>query len=298
MKISLSYFMNRRSFVPYVLTSPLVLLLFFITLVPVLYSIFLSLSYWPLEKLREAPKFIGFDNYFRMLHDQRLISSLKFTFIFTMTSVPIEIIIGLLVALILNTNFPGRKLVRSIFVLPLAVSMLVTGLIWRYIFNYDYGLLNFLLGVFHVAPVPWLIQSPWPQISLILAEVWIQMPFCALVLLAGLQSIPEELYESAKLEGAGGAKILRFITLPLLKPPILVVSLITVTNAIRSFELAYSITGGGPMQSTETFSFLAYQVGFRYFDLPYAASISWFILAINLLVSLIFMKKMYVVEER
>jgi multiple sugar transport system permease protein len=298
MKALIPNFANKRSLVPYFFTSPLVLLLLFITLIPVLYSIFLSLSYWPLEKLREAPEFIGFDNYFRMLYDQRLISSLKFTLFFTITSVPIEIILGLLVALILNTNFPGRQIVRSIFVLPLAVSMLVTGLIWRYIFNYDYGLLNFLLGIFHVAPIPWLIQSPWPQISLVIAEVWIQMPFCVLVLLAGLQSIPEDLYESAKLDGASGIKILRFITLPLLRPPILVVSLITITNAVRSFELAYSITGGGPMQSTETFSFLAYQVGFRYFDLPYAAAISWFILAINLIISLIFLKKMYIVEER
>lgn len=290
-------FFNRRAVLPYVFVSPLVLLLLLINVVPVFYSLYLSLSHWPLERIRELPTFAGLANYQRMFEDSRLMGSAKFTALFTFASVPIEISLGLILALLLDGRFPGRAIVRALFVLPLAMAPLVTGLVWRYLFSREYGLVNYLLSFMQIAPVSWLSATPWAQISIIITEVWLQMPFASLVFLAGLQAIPNELVETARLDGAGRIAILRHITLPLLRPALLVVGLITSTNAVRSFELSYALTSGGPFQSTETFSFLAYQVGFRFFDLPYAAAISWTILAINLAISLLFMRLMYREQE-
>ena len=283
----------QRKALPYIFVLPVVLLLLLVNFYPMLYSFRLSLSVWPPEKLLSDPEFAGLVNIQRMFTDARLWNSAKFTFLYTVIAISLEFILGIIVAVNLDSSIKARGFVRSVVIMPIAMAPLVAAVMWGYMLNGEYGLINYLLSVVGIKPVPWLSANPWALISVVIVDLWQHTPFVAIVLLAGLQAIPDHYAEAAHVDGASKWQVFWSITLPLLRPALLVAGVIRTTNAVRMFDLSYALTAGGPFQSTETFSYLAYEYAFRTFEVPYAAAISWLVFLLNLIISVGIVRVLY-----
>jgi len=205
----------------------------------------------------------------------------------------LELVIGLGLALLLNRKIMGKRIITSLLITPVMISPIVTGLIWRMLYHEKYGAINGFLRMIGInAEWAWLADPNLAVLAVILTDVWEWTPLVMMVLLAGLQSISLEPYESARIDGASPLQIFAYITLPLIRLPILAVVLIRVIDTIKLFDIIYVLTMGGPGGRTETISFYAYLVGFRYFRMGYAAALSYLILIITIILSTIFIRLM------
>jgi multiple sugar transport system permease protein len=217
----------------------------------------------------------GIGNYARLWQDGRWWTALQNTAIFTVSSVAIETILGIAIALLLHRRFAGRGLVRAAVLLPWALPTAVMGLAWAWIFNDSFGVANDLLlrlG-WGTGSRAWLGVPGTAMAAMVVAEVWKTTPFVALIVLAGRQGIPEELIEAARVDGLGAFERFRHVTFPLLAPSILVAVAFRTVQAYGAFDLVYVMTGGGPGGSTETVSLYAFQTYFRYLDFGYGSAI-------------------------
>jgi multiple sugar transport system permease protein len=220
-------------------------------------------------------KFAGLQNYSRLLSDSLYWQSLINTAIFTTISVSLELILGMASALLLHRHFSGRGVIRALALLPWALPTAVMALAWSWIFNDSFGVLNDLLiraGIIQQG-IAWLGSPFGAMTALIVADVWKTMPFMMIIILAGLQSIPQDLYEAIRLDGANRWQEFRLITLPLLRPSLLVALLFRAIAAFGIFDLVFILTGGGPGGATETVSLYAYKNYYRYLDFGYGAAV-------------------------
>lgn len=256
------------------LLLPAALLLGVVVLVPVIRVVVLSLS--RVDLATGATTFTGLDAYARLWTDGRWWSSFGNTLVFTASSVAAEMILGVAFALVLHRSFRGRGLVRAIVVLPWALPTAVMALAWGWIFNDAFGVANDLLQKLRLigAPVAWLGTPATAMAALVVADVWKTTPFVTLVVLAGLQGVPAEVLEAARLDGLSAAQRLRRVVLPLLVPTLLVALAFRVVQAYGAFDLVYVLTGGGPGGSTETVSLYAFQNVFRYLDFGYGGAVA------------------------
>ncbi|MFH1702475.1 MAG: sugar ABC transporter permease [Nitrospirota bacterium] len=264
--------------------APALILLFFITVYPIVYVFYLSLH----RKLLifDISKFIGFENYLFLLKDDRFWNALMNTSYFTVVSVSFEVVIGLSIAILLNRSFAVKGLVRAIILIPWAIPTVVSAKMWEWIYNTDFGILNYLIGL----KINWL-GSPLLAINAaIFMDVWKTTPFVAILLMAGLQVIPQELYQAAKVDGAGRWAIFRSITLPFLKPVILLVLIFRTLDAFRVFDAIYVLTGGGPANTTETLSIYAYKVFFQTLQFGYGSTLSIVVFLCVGMISLFYIK--------
>ena len=231
-------------------------------------SLFRSVTFMP-------DKFIGVQNFIRIAGDEHFLSSLSFTVAFVIVSVALELVFGLLFALILNEKFKGRKFFRIVLLIPWAVPIAVSARLWQLLYNYEFGLLNHIgmsLGIIH-SPVNWLGSPTGAFVSLVLSDVWKTTPFIGIILLAGLSTIPKELYEQAVIDGTTYLQRFFKVTLPLLLPVVIVALLFRTIDAVRIFDLIYVLTGGGPGGSTTSVSMYA----FNYYlsgDFGYGSAVS------------------------
>lgn len=230
--------------------------------------------------------FVGADNFIKVIGDKRVQSTLKFTLIFTLISVFLELIFGLFLALIMNRPFKGRPLVRTFSLIPWAIPTSVAALMWSYLYNGSSGIISNIFSTIGLisSPAAMLNSSSNALWAIILADVWKTTPYMALLLLGGLQVIPNSLYESSSLDGATAFQQFRYITLPLLKPSIFVALLFRTLDAFRVFDLIYVLTGGGPGGSTESLSVYAYKVMFSQTRFGYGSAM---VLIMALIVGLI-----------
>jgi len=218
----------------------------------------------------------GFSNYVRMALDGRFWSSIWNTSIFTAVSLALELVLGMGIALVLDQTFRGRGLVRTVAILPWALPTALIALAWRWIFNGEFGVWNdMLLNWFHIIeePVNWLGDPTWAMVSAIAADVWKTTSFVAILLLAGLQAIPQELYEAHEVDGATPWQSFRQITVPLLMPQIIIAMLFRFAQAFGIFDLLIVMTGGGPGGATEMVSLYIYDTVMRYLDFGYGAAL-------------------------
>jgi len=247
---------------------PALVLLSFVTIYPVFYVLYLSLQRRLL--IFDISRFIGLGNYLFLLSDERFWNALKNTVYFTTLSVSLELSLGLLIALLLNRPFRFRGGIRAVVLIPWAIPTVVSAKMWEWIYNTDFGILNYLIG----SKINWLGSSFWAMNAAIFMDVWKTTPFVAILLMAGLQVIPQDLYHAAMVDGAGSGFIFRKITLPLLKPVILVVLIFRTLDAFRVFDAVYVLTGGGPANTTETLSIYAYKVLFQTLQFGYGSTLS------------------------
>ena len=181
-------------------------------------------------------------------------------------------------------------LIRTILILPTMMTPVVVGLIWRFMYNPELGMANYLLSFLGLGPFNWLGNRHLAMYAVMFADIWQWTPFMALVMLAGLQALPDEPFEAASIDGASGLQMVRYITLPLLRPTMLVAVLIRLMDAFKSFDLIFVLTGGGPGMTTEVLSFHIYRTGFKFFHMGYAAAMSYVMLVIVVLVSQILIR--------
>lgn len=248
--------------------APALTLLFFVTIYPVIYVLYLSLHRRLL--IFDISRFVGLENYLFLLKDDRFWNALMNTSYFTAVSVSLELLLGLSIAVLLNRSFKMKGLIRAVVLIPWAIPTVVSAKMWEWIYNTDFGILNYLIG----SKINWL-GSPFLAINAaVFMDVWKTTPFVAILLMAGLQVIPQELYQAAKVDGAGRWAIFRRVTLPLLKPVILIALIFRTLDAFRVFDAIYVLTGGGPANTTETLSIYAYKVLFQTLQFGYGSTLS------------------------
>ena len=274
------------------LVLPAVLTILLVALFPLVWTAWESLHLHDLRMPWLGRPFVGLDNYVEAFQDPRFWGALGHTAFFAMTSVGLELILGLWLALALNRAFRGRGLVRAAVLVPWAIPTVVSALLWRFMFEGQSGIVNSLLvdaGVLS-EPLVWFIHPKLAWVPVVLADAWKTTPFVALLLLAGLQNIDASLYEAARIDGASAWRQLRHVTLPLLKPAILVALIFRTLDAFRVFDLIYALTGGGPGTSTEPIALYTFNALLQNLQFGYGSALSIIVFAITFSLALIYIK--------
>ncbi|QXJ39947.1 Trehalose transport system permease protein SugA [Parageobacillus caldoxylosilyticus] len=281
---------QREARLGWLMVAPALLAVAAVALYPIVHTFWLSLHTVKLTEPGLGRPFVGLQNYINLLTDNRTLNALWNTIIFTVSSVSLEFVFGLAIALLIHRNFFGRGIVRAAVLVPWAIPTVVSAMMWKFMYNDQYGVINDILKKLGIISEykAWLGDASWALISLIVTDVWKTTPFMALLLLAGLQLIPEELYESAKVDGAGAWKRFWHITLPMLKPTILVALLFRTLDAFRVFDIVMVMTGGGPGNSTEVISTYAYKVLMRYLDFGNGSALAVIVFVCVFLICLFF----------
>ena len=275
------------------LAGPNYLVLMVFTYRPMFLSFYYSLLNWNLGS--QLAQFVGFGNYVEWLNDPETPRVLLTTVVYAVLTVAGGMAGGLVLALALNRKLMGRAIVRTVTFAPYVLSGIAVGFLWIYIFNPNIGLLSIMLGWFDVASPQWFTQQPWPLLMIIIVTLWKHVGYVALIYLAGLQSVPQDLRDAAALDGAGTLRTFSRITLPLLGP-ISFFLLVTLTlSALQSFDLIRAMTNGGPLGSTKTLMFQIYVEGFQIGRAGYGSAVATVLFVLLLVVTLI---QMTFVERR
>ncbi|WP_181348114.1 carbohydrate ABC transporter permease [Thalassobacillus sp. CUG 92003] len=264
-------------------------LLGFLTFIgaPIVSSLVISFTDWDL--LGEI-EFIGFDNYIRLAQDPEFWVSFRNTIFFILGYIPLVLIFGLSCALLLNKQMKFRAFFRATFFLPVITSWVAVSLVWKWLYNPEYGLINYALSTIGIAGPEWLNDPNTAMIGVILASAWKDIGFVMVLFLGGLQNISPSFYEAASIDGAGKARQLWNITIPLLAPTTFFVTIISLINSFQVFDQVMIMTGGGPGGSTEVMVQNIYNHAFRYFDMGYASAMSWILFLVIFLFTWIQMK--------
>lgn len=282
--MNLARFVDRNA--KWIFPLPAILFVAIMMIFPILYTVRNSLTNWTLGA-GTGPTFIGLAHYDALLHDQRFIAAVLRTFYFTILAVAIEAVLGVGIALLLNRRFRGKNILSAIFLLPMMATPVAIAMVWLLIYEPTIGAANAALGAFHLPKQLW-IAGPGSAIpALALVDVWEWTPMIALIAMAGLAGLPSDPFEAARVDGASTWQTIRSITLPLLRPTITIAVLLRLIDALKTFDIIYTMTGGGPGYSSETINIFAYQQAFNYYDFGYASSVLVVFFAIVLGVSLL-----------
>lgn len=269
---------------------PVTVLLFAITIFPMIYSLGLSFIDINLLKPYQKSPFVLFDNFKMLLLSARFANAALNTAVLTLSTVAVEFALGLGIALLLNREIAARRILRTLFLVPFMTTPVVVGLIWRFLFNYDLGLVNYALRTLHLGGVLWLSNPSYALVSIIIVDIWQWTPFVALILLSGLQALPPEPFESSKLDGCSRLQEFYYLTLHFLRPSILVVVLIRAMDSIKLYDLVYTLTEGGPGIKSETISFFLYVLGFKQFFIGQSSAGSYLLLIVLTFLSMGFIR--------
>lgn len=257
----------------FALIVPVVVFILCIAIFPLLFSLYMMLSKWTPGS--GGIVFIGLQNFKAIFKDPRFFHSLWLSFAYVATLVAAELIIGTLLAILLQKEIRGKNFFRVSYMLPMLLSPVAISYVWRMIFDFNVGPANFFLGWFGVQPIEWLTGSFTAVLCLVIVDIWQWTPFMTLTILAAFEALPEELFEAAVVDGGSAFKIFQKITLPLATPIIVTIVLLRTIDAFKVFDTVYILTGGGPGTATELLNFYIYLKGFRAFDLGYGTAMSW-----------------------
>jgi multiple sugar transport system permease protein len=284
-RVAASRYARQVRLFPWLLMAPTILYLLLLTVFPLLYSLWISLF----EVVLGRPSgFIGLGNYAAILSDPAFWQAALTTGVITLVAVGVELALGLVFALVLNKRLPGMGVFQLIIYLPMMVSPLVMGYFWRFMLDGSFGVINWALGLFGLGPYYWLNEPRLALASIIMVDVWQWTPFVVLLVLAGLHTVPPQLYEAATLDRASPWMQFRRITLPYLKTPILLALLFRTIDTIKIFDSIYIMTGGGPGDYTQSLSVLAFREGYNYSHTGKAAALSWLmVIVINILATIL-----------
>lgn len=270
---------------PALFLAPAVVTLLAVSIFPLLYSLFLTLNSWNLAS-QGGWKWVGLSN-FKLIFtaDPFFQTSLLTTTVYVLGTVAAEFLLGLGTALLVSRNFRGQSLIRTLLLLPMMTTPVVVGIVWRYMYNPELGMVNYLLSLLRLAPRVWLGETATALPAVMVAEIWEWTPFVTLVLMSALHALPKEPYEAVAIDGGNAWQAFRYLTLPLLKPTILVVLLIRLMDTFKAFDVLFVTTRGGPGISTEVLSLYTYRNGFKFFQMGYAAALSYVMLFLITLVA-------------
>jgi len=273
----------------WIYTAPALLFVCLLMVFPVLYTFFLSFTDWSLTSGR-AMKVVGFQSYIKVFKEPRFWDALGRTLLFTFAAVFFETLFGTTIALILNKEFKGKGAVKTMLLLPLVATPVAVGLLFTLFYDPTIGFLNYILKTIGLPQSGWHTNTSTVMSSLIIVDVWQWTPMIALIVMAGLSGISEEPYESAMVDGANYWQTLFKITLPMIMPTILTAVILRSIEALKTYDIIYSMTGGGPGYSSETLNILAYKYSFEYFSMGEGSVILIFLFSLVLLFCLGVMK--------
>jgi len=273
---------RRQDTVAWLLIIPALLVAGGVSVYPLLRTLYLSFFDAPLIAFARPARWAGLGNYAQALQYAAFRDGIAHTLYFTVLSVGAELVLGVVTALLLNQRFRGRASLRALLILPLAIPTVVNATMWRWIYNPEYGALNALLTQLRLAAEyrSWLGEEGLAMNMVILADVWKNYPLVTLIVLAALQSINRDLYEAAAVDGAGAWRAFWSITLPALRPALLVVTVLRTVEAMKVFDIIYVMTRGGPADSTKTLSFYVYQEAFAFLRLGSGAAYAFLTLVL------------------
>lgn len=293
-RFSLSEWSDRHF--KWLLVAPAVILILALSVYPLIFSLWVSFVNYDFQIPGHA--FIGLKNFKQVFADPVARWSLVVTAILSVSSVLVEFLLGLVLALAMVKNFRGRGLIMSILIVPLFISPVIVGQAWALLLQRPFGPTNYLLSqiVGHDVTISWLTQTPWNFIALVAADAWQWTPFMFVILLAGLTSISPNLYEAAELDGVDGWQAFWLITLPLLAPMILLAITLRLLDATKLFDTIFIMTGGGPGTQTYTSSYYLYTIGFQQFHLSQATAGSWVFLILTAIVISFLVRRLLRVE--
>lgn len=265
----------RRQWSAYVFLAPGLLLFSIFTVFALLFSLYLTFHEWSI--IEPDRPFVGLDNYRRMVDDERFRQSVINTAYYTGATVPLTMAVGLLVALLLNQPIRGRGLFRTLYFLPVVTPFVVVAIIWKWLYNGDFGLFNYYLLKANLIqePLLWLADKNLAMPAVVLMSVWSGVGFSMVIYLAGLQSIPEEMYEAAKVDGAGPWSRLRHITVPMLAPTTLFLMVMGVIGSFQVFTQIFIMTSGGPVGRTTTVVYYIYEAAFKFYEMGFASTLAY-----------------------
>lgn len=277
----------------YLFLTPALLAIFIFFLIPVAAALLMSFTDFDIYSLGNFSyaRFVGLQNYIEIFKDPLFWQSLKNTFYFVIAGGPLSIAVSLAAALLLSSKLVKFKgIFRLVYFMPVVTTLVAVSILWRFIYHPRFGILNYLLGFIGVHPIDWLGNPHWAMPAIILMAVWKNFGYNMIIFIAGLQNIPEDLYEAANIEGASGWNKFKNITLPMLAPTTLFVSIITMIGYFQLFAEPYVMTQGGPLNSTLSIVLYMYQEGFRWWNMGYSAALAFILFFIILIISLIQLK--------
>ncbi|MEJ5352557.1 MAG: sugar ABC transporter permease [Melioribacteraceae bacterium] len=284
--------MMKKKILPYLFVSPYIIHFMLFVAFPVGFSIYLTFHNWNIIAPME---FTGLANYKRLVQDQLFWKSLKNTFIFLLIHIPLQIIVALFLAELLNQNLKLKGFFRAAYFLPVIVSGVVITILWQQLYGFESGLLNRLLIKIGLNKIGWLTDPNWAMPSIAIMATWKNVGLYVVLFLVGLQTVPKQYYEAAELEGASHIKKFFKITLPMINPTIFMVVVLSTIGGFSLFIEPYVMTGGGPLNSTLSAVLYIYKQGFFYYHMGYAATLGFFFALLILFV--VFIQKKFVEKE-
>ena len=276
------------SYWPFVIPALAVVLA--VIVFPWLFTIWMSFNEW---KVGSPTTFVGFANYLRLPTDPRFVEAVGHTLVYTALSVLLPVVFGTFAAVVFHAKFPFRGVLRAIFIMPMMATPVAIALVWTMMFHPQLGVLNYLLSLVGIPPQLWVFHPATVIPSLVLVETWQWTPLVMLIVLGGIAALPIEPYESAQIDGAGMWQMFRYITLPLILPFVVIAAMIRTIDAVKSFDIIFAITQGGPGSASETINVYLYSVAFAYFDLGYGSAIAviFFALIVALAAVLLYLRQ-------
>ena len=253
---------GRKQRNAYLFLFPATLVLGAVLMIPILNGLRLSFYEWPLRSISSPPVFVGLRNYVELVGSEYFRASVRATLIFTISVVSIELVVGTILALLLEGEIPGLRFFRTLYVLPIMIAPVVVGVIWRFMYHPSYGKINYFLGQLGIEPVGWLSDPAVAMTAVIIADVWQWTPFVFLLVLAGLQGVPKDLIEASRVDGANYMQTLISVKLPFISSVLGLTAVLRLIDSFRSLVVIFNMTFGGPGVTTEVLSLHLYKTAF------------------------------------
>jgi len=280
-------------YIKHLFLLPAVLWILIFSFFPLLWSLGISFFNY---RLGRPAQFVWFEKFAKAFSDYKVANSMKVTVIYVLGGVLVEIVLGMFLALLFNQKMRGRQLFRTLLTMPLFATPVAVGFLAITIFYEEGGPINSFLELFGLK-VAWLSHPTWALVAILILDIWQWTPFCFLVFLAALQSLPEEIYEAASLDYSSQWQIFRRLTLPLLQPILIIVLLLRLIEAVKVFDFPFILTKGGPGTATEVYSMFVYRTGLKFFDLGYASALAYLMLVVVMVMVTFFFKRMREIYE-
>lgn len=270
--------------------SPTLIVFGAFILFPVIFSFYLSFHQW--NMFSTDTDFIGLENYSRLFQDPEFWNVLKNTAIYTFGTIPLNMVFSLMIAYILNKKIAGKKLLRTLFFAPVIISPVAAAVVWRWLYDPNFGIFNYFIGLFGVNPINWLNEPTAAMAALIIMGVWKTFGYNMVLFSAGLSGIPDNYYEAALIDGAGWWAKFWHITIPMLAPTTFFILIMSIISSFQVFDIVYVLTSGGPLGSTKVLVFHIYEYAFKFFEMGYASAMSYSLFLILFILTLIQVKYM------
>jgi len=268
--------------------APTMIIMTVVGIFPLIHSLYISLTGYRPTDPDKYQGYVGLANYATALTDPQFLYSVFLSLVFTALSVSVSLVVAVLLAVLFNQRLPGFTLLRTVIIIPMLITPIAVGITWRIMMMPDLGVLNYLAGFVGMPPLSWASAKSSALASVLLIDVWQWTPFMFLIVFAGLSALPRSPFEAASIDGASPVQTFFSITLPMLKPVIVIAALLRIVDAMRTYDTIYIITRGGPDFATDLPSIFLQRVNFRFFNLGYGAATSWLILLVILFVVLLF----------